>query len=187
MNSFEDTEICTLISRCRQRDDAAFGELVRRYTPMMNKVVSGFDNHSYNYSELFSEACVGLHLAVESFDLEQKDVTFGLFARACVYHKIIDLLRSSRSKLVFADVDVDQVSAVSGPETAIVKRERFESLLKEASELLSDYEYKVLMLHIQGYKTAKIAEMLSKSAKSVDNAKSRLFRRLRETLGSETS
>ena len=48
--------------------------------------------------------------------------------------------------------------------------------------LLSDYEYSVLLLHIQGYKTAAIAKVLGRTAKSVDNAKSRLFRHLRAEL-----
>ena len=64
-----------------------------------------------------------------------------------------------------------------------MKREAIDSLLNSARKLLSDYEYRVLILHIQGYKTAAIAKMLSRSAKSIDNAKSRLFRRLRLQLG----
>ena len=184
MKSYEDAEIGVLILQCREKDDAAFSELVRRYTPLIKKIISGFSDSSFEYSELFSEACVGLHSAMESFDVEQNEVTFGLYARACVYNRLVDLRRSERNRFEIADVDVDTVCSSNSPESVIVKRERFESLLNEASSLLSDYEYKVLVLHIQGYKTAKIASILSKSAKSVDNAKSRLFRRLRDTLGS---
>ena len=68
-------------------------------------------------------------------------------------------------------------------DTRLAEREIFDSLLGSAKDLLSDYEYRVLLLHIQGYKTAAIASMLSRSAKSVDNAKSRLFKRLRAEIG----
>ena len=183
MMSYEDTEIGALILMCRNKDELAFSELVRRYTPMMKKVISGFVDTSFEFGELYSEACMGLHSAMESFDVEQSEVTFGLYARACVYHKVVDLVRSIKKTPEILDVDVEKVSCVSGPEALIVKRERFQSILSAAAKLLSDYEYKVLVLHIQGFKTAKIASMLSKTPKSVDNAKARLFKRLRESLG----
>jgi DNA-directed RNA polymerase specialized sigma24 family protein len=55
--------------------------------------------------------------------------------------------------------------------------------MKCARDLLSDYEYQVLMLHIQGYKTSEISAAVGRDTKSVDNAKARLFRRLRDALG----
>ena len=65
----------------------------------------------------------------------------------------------------------------------LADREIFDNLLVSAKDLLSDYEYRVLLLYIQGYKTAAIADMLDRSAKSVDNAKARLFKRLRAEIG----
>ena len=65
MNLYENTDISDLILLCRAHNDEAFDELVRRYTPMMRKVVLGFDQSSYEYSELLSEACVALHTAAQ--------------------------------------------------------------------------------------------------------------------------
>ncbi len=183
MNLYENTDISTLILRCRDRDDEAFDELVRRYTPLMRKVIMSFDRSSYEYSELFSEACVALHTAAGRFDLEQSEVTFGLYARICIRNRIVDLIRVAGSDPDISERDVEGLSYESNLEKRLEEREIFNSLLLSAKDLLSDYEYRVLLLHIQGYKTAAIASMLSRSAKSVDNAKSRLFRRLREEIG----
>ena len=68
-------------------------------------------------------------------------------------------------------------------ECGIVARETFDRLMSSARSFLSDYEYRVLVLHIQGYKTSAIAKMLDRSPKSVDNAKYRIFGRLRLLLG----
>ena len=179
MNVYRNTDISELLLRCRQHDDEAFDELVHRYTPMIRKVISGFGNISADYSELFSEACVALHIAAGRFDLSQKDVTFGLFARICVRNRIVDLLRSSESDMNIADYDVEMMAEGESVESQLADKEDFELVLGSAKKLLSDYEYSVLLLHIQGYKTAAIAKALGKTAKSVDNAKSRLFRRLR--------
>ncbi len=181
MSSYKDTEICELILKCRERDDEAFSELVRRYTPMIRKVISLFLSPQRDFDEYFNEACVALHSAMRTFDVQQKDVTFGLYARRCVHNKIIDIMRKEKTNFKLPEFDDEELS-VKGPESLICERERFEFVINKAAELLSDYEYKVLMLHIQGCTTAVIAKTLDKSAKSVDNAKFRLFTRLRSAL-----
>ena len=183
MDLYENTDICSLILRCRERDDLAFDELVHRYTPMMRKVILGFGSLPYEYGELFSEACVALHIAAGRYDIEQQEVTFGLYARICIRNRIVDLIRKSEDDRYLSDQDVEQMAYESNVERRLEEREIFDNLLHSAKYLLSDYEYRVLLLHIQGYKTAAIASMLSRSAKSVDNAKARLFRRLREEIG----
>ncbi len=182
MSSYENTDIGTLVSLCRERDEEAFAELVNRYTPMMRKVISCFPSSSSAFGEFFSEACVALHSAAMSYDLGQSSVTFGLYARICVHHRIVDLLRVRDVGVKVSRCDVEEVSDADAIESDIVERETVDLLMKSARALLSDYEYRVLMLHIQGYKTSAIAKLLGKNAKSVDNAKSRMFRRLREAL-----
>lgn len=182
-NMYKNEDICHLIALIREHDDEAFDELVHRYTPLIRKVIMSMDQSSYEYSELFSEGCVALHSAAQKYDLSQSDVTFGLYARICIRNRIVDLLRRAESDPTVTDLDIEQMSDDDSIDTRLADREIFNSLLGSAKDLLSDYEYRVLLLHIQGYKTAAIASMLSRSAKSVDNAKSRLFKRLRAEIG----
>lgn len=183
MDMYNNADIREILRLCRGHDDAAFDELVRRYTPMMRKVVLGFEQSSYEYNELFSEACVALHVAAQRYDLDQDEVTFGLYARICVRNRILDLLRLSDSDHTPCELNVEQMADEISVEERLADREIFDRLLHSAKGMLSDYEYRVLLLHIQGYKTAAIASALSRSAKSVDNAKSRMFRRLRAEIG----
>ena len=180
---YKSTNIRELIVLCRQHNDEAFDELVQRYSPMMRKVVSRFETGSYDFDELFAEACVALHIATQRYDIQQDEVTFGLYSRICVRNRLLDMLRRAESDNAVSELDVEQMSDEESVEERLADREIFDRLLASARDLLSDYEYRVLLLHIQGYKTADIATMLSRSAKSVDNAKSRLFRRLRDEIG----
>ena len=182
-NMYKNEDICRLIALIREHDDEAFDELVHRYTPLIRKVIMSMDQSSYEYSELFSEGCVALHSAAQKYDLSQSEVTFGLYARICIRNRIVDLLRIAESDPAVTDLEIEQMSDDDSIDTRLAEREIFDSLLGSAKDLLSDYEYRVLLLHIQGYKTAAIASMLSRSAKSVDNAKSRLFKRLRAEIG----
>ena len=176
-----------LVLECREHSDAAFAELVGRYTPLIRKMISDFSVDFADDDELFSEACIALHQAAMSYDLAQSEVTFGLYARVCIHRRLIDFRRRKRTHVDVLDLDDRVIGTQQSPESTLLLRERFESVIKEARTMLSDYEYAVLLLHVQGYKTAAIAERLARTPKSVDNAKARLFRRLREAFDSEVA
>ena len=184
MDNYKEFTLDKILSAIAQRDDAAFSELVSRYTPMLNKVISSFSSYQASPDELFAEGCVALHSAALNFDRGDTKVTFGLYARICVYNRIVDFIRRNKPSAEVVDYDPDSVADDRSIEAAIIGREAVEKLLLAARELLSDYEYSVLMYHIQGYKTSQIAESLGRDSKSVDNAKSRIFSRLRRELGS---
>lgn len=175
----ENSGLKEIILASRERDDTAFAELVRRYTPLVKKMIFEFDSE-YSEDELFSEACVALHRAAMSFDIGQDEVTFGLYARVCVYHHFVDLKRCRKKLSVLCDYNIESFESGDGPDLRLVEREHLESVIRYAKDVLSDYEYSVLLYHMHGYKTSQIAERLARSSKSVDNAKARIFRRLRD-------
>ena len=152
-------------------------------TALLPSYISKIDATGYDTDELFAEGCVALHIAAQRYDLQQEEVTFGLYARICVRNRILDMLRRADNEQTVSELDVEQMTDEDSVEDRLADREIFDRLLVSARNLLSDYEYHVLLLHIQGYKTSAIAAMLDRSAKSVDNAKFRLFRRLRDEIG----
>ena len=180
MKIMDQVELSVLIHKVRERDDAAFAELVHRYTPMMNKVISGFAGLRVREDEAFSEACIALHRAAMSYDLSRTEVTFGLYAKICIYRRLCDLVgKENRDERIIV-LDVDALAVQSGIESVLVGRERMQESLALARTVLSEYEYEVFLLYLQGYTTAAIAKALSKTPKSVDNAKARMIKRLRE-------
>ena len=92
MDSAVEKDTALLILRAREEDDA-FSELLSRYTPMINKVISGFSGALVNYDEAFAEACIAFHRAVLSYDLSRSEgITFGLYSRICVYRRLCDFI-----------------------------------------------------------------------------------------------
>lgn len=176
-------DVDELIKKCRAHDDDAFSELLSRYTPMISREVMPFVGDRLSYDELFSEASAVLHSAAMSYDLSQGGVTFGLFARICIHNKLVDLARAVGRLPICEEYDEDTVEETS-PESEVVLRDTAMRLMDAARAMLSDYEYHVLILYMQGYKTSEIAKRLDRTPKSVDNAKSRIFTRLRCAFGS---
>jgi RNA polymerase sigma factor (sigma-70 family) len=180
MDSVTPNEVNALIYKTRLHDDGAFCELVRLYTPMINKVVLGFTGPVVRYDEAFSEACVALHSAAMSYDSERSGVTFGLYARICVYRRILDFSVKAKKESLVSGVDVNSLYTESSVESKILGKERIREYLKKARAVLSEYEYRVFLLYIEGYSTQEIAEKLKRDTKSVENAKTRMFKHLRE-------
>ena len=176
--------VAELIAAVRSGDDGAFEKLVEEYKPMIDSLVRRL---SFDSRDAFSEACIGFYRAVSSYELEQSDVTFGLYAKICVERSLIDLRRreDKRAHLVDGDVDVDKI-AVSGSVQAMLEhREQTAYFMSVAKAVLSDFELDVYRHWMLGYKTSEIASILGVTAKTVDNAKNRMWTKLRSRLTSE--
>ncbi len=180
-----DESVRALLISAKQGDDAAFEQLVTMYRPMMELASR---RHSIDVQEGFSEALLGFYRAVVSYDVDRKDVTFGLYARICIDRCFIDFLRKKGrdvSSHVDSNIDVDSIAVSGGVQAMLEHREQMAHFLAVAREVLSDFEYSVYRLWMLGYKTADISASLSSSAKSVDNAKNRMLTKLRSRLSGE--
>lgn len=185
MYDYEKADVSSLIELIRAHDDAAFSELAARYSPMLNKLVSQFSAVDSAAEEMLNEALVALHRAALTYDVGQVDVSFGLYARICAYNRLVDYSASEkRRERVSSDVDVESIAVASGIQSRLEREETVGMLKACADEVLSDYERRVFALCLSGYKTSEIADALGKSAKSVDNAKARMLKRMRERLDS---
>ena len=183
MEMREKCDITELLMRCRAHDDAAFSELVNLYAPMINKNVSSYFEESFDVSEAFSEACAVLHQAAISYDLNQSEVTFGLYAGICIRNRMLDMLRRRRTAPPLSDIDIESLAVGDDIESRLIMRETVGEYQRIARDILSEYEYKVFLCLLRGFKTAEISQVLGKSAKSVDNAKARIFRAMRDKIG----
>ena len=185
MYDYEKADISSLVELTRDRDDSAFSEIAARYSPMLHKLVSQFAASDATAEELLNEALIALHRAALTYDVGQIDVSFGLYARICAYNRLLDYSASIKSReAVSLDVDVESIAVASGIHSRLEREETVGMLKACADEVLSDYERRVFTMCLSGYKTSEIAKALGKSAKSVDNAKARMLKRMRERLDS---
>ena len=176
----EKKEILDLISDFQNGDDNAFSELVERYNPLLNKEISIYIKGEIIPRELYIEACIGLQNAAKSYE-SGHHTTFGLYAKKCIHNAILDFLKVD--KIIRPDCDIDKLYVNPSIDEKLASAERFDSLMGESKTILSEFEYRVFVLHVYGYTTRRISEILSVTSKSVDNAKNRIFRKLRKHFG----
>jgi RNA polymerase sporulation-specific sigma factor len=152
--------------------------------------VSGVD-----YDDLLQECALALDSAVDSYDGQSR---FKAFACTCISNRVVSALRGSGRRKNeplknyvplsgYADEDVDKsgvlIDSKVGPEDMFINNEKkleMESLIKSS---LSELEYKVFILHGQGFSYDEIAKEIDQTAKVVDNA----MQRVRKKLGTKFS
>lgn len=181
MSSADSLRVRELIFSVRAGEETAFSELVAIYTPMVRGVIA---RYGVDYDEMFSDACMALYKAVHTYDTEQGEVTFGLYAQICVTHRLLDILRREKGReLKMSDEDIESLSVESGIVTRLIREEESRTLRKSARQLLSELEYSVFTMWLGELKNGEIADRLGKSVKDVENAKARILKKLREGLG----
>lgn len=177
----------TLISSVQSGKKEAFNEIIRRYEPLIQSSIGRYlSDELFSQSDrddLYQEAIIALYNAAMSYDLEQSEVTFGLYAKICLNNSLNSALRGRRRQYCAESVPLnDEVPAADSSSAFDETYADAGLLLKKIDDILSCYERKVLRLFIHGYSHRYIAESLGKSEKSIDNAIYRIRIKLSKNL-----
>ncbi|MGL4363130.1 MAG: RNA polymerase sporulation sigma factor SigH [Cellulosilyticaceae bacterium] len=201
IQTYEDLEDEELIEIYRHHDAEAIEVLVQRYKKFVRKKIKSNFFIGADKEDLIQEGMIGLFKAICDYN-PNKDATFKSFATLCVVRQISTAFKTAtRQKHIPLNTSISLDSPIVGeedesitlmdllrgdeqenPETVMIGKEdvaRFQTHMKET---LSEFELKVLALHIQGQNYNEIADVMHKSVKSIDNALQRIKRKASEKI-----
>lgn len=178
VNNLSDAE---LICRIRENDDEAFAVLFGRYAPTVRQIVARYANGTHDHEDLMQEATISFYYAAMFFDFQSS--SFATFSSVCVERGVITAVKkASAKKRVPADMIVpledNMESAQDDPEKLLIDKEEHSILSGEIVGKLSPFERKVLISFLSTGSYDRTAAELSVPKKSVDNALSRLRKKL---------
>lgn len=178
-------------------DSLACDYLVRKYKNFVRARTKSFYLIGAEREDVVQEGMIGLYKAIQGFD-PTKRVTFKTFAELCVTRHIITAVKASmRQKHIPLNNYVSLNKQDNGseylensglhtggrnPEELVIDAENMRGVEDCMGEVLSKFEAKVLAYHLNGVSYSKIAEIIGKDAKSVDNALQRIKRKLEKYL-----
>ena len=182
-------QVNILVKRTKNGDQTSFSSLVQKYEPLIESLVFKFYDENIvglNKDDLRQEAILKLYKSVLSFDTEQSEVEFGLYAKICISNALVSQIRLYKQKtaesLNEAMENGCELFESQDPAERILEEERVAALYSLVRNNLSVYEYKVWSLYVSG-KTAKdIGKIVGVDEKSVNNAIYRIRKKLRERL-----
>lgn len=175
-----------LVARAQGGNQSATEELMERYKSAVRARARSFFLVGGETEDLIQEGMVGLYRAVHAYDCKKEGrQSFKNFAYLCITRCIIDAVKSAtRDKnrplnnyVSIFDPDFEATDAYDAEEEIIEVESRGE-MLEKMSKALSDFEFRIFVMYMDGMSYARIVEVTGKDYKSVDNALQRSKKKL---------
>jgi RNA polymerase sporulation-specific sigma factor len=173
-----------LINAVREGNENAFEALLEAYEPLIDTMSRSFANtaeDSESHEDLRQEACIALYKAVQTYDVTQNEISFGLYAKLCVRNRLVSYTRKLRRREPILPLE-ERIKAQEDVTQGVVAEEAYMELYRRIEAVLSPYENHVWWLYLSGQTTGAIAAQLGKDERSVQNAVYRIRKKLRIAL-----
>ncbi|HBM03945.1 MAG: sigma-70 family RNA polymerase sigma factor [Eubacteriales bacterium] len=175
----------TILSNAKSGDNKQAEVLIVQNRSLVEAIASKYTNSSLEYDDIVQEGMIGLLAAIKTFD-KNNGTSFKTYAATCINNSIQTALKKfTRQKdipqsqvIEYAEEEIPEQHGSISAEDYYIAGESVSMLAKILKENLSDYENEVLRLHIVGCNYNEIANRLSKTPKSVDNALQRIKKKL---------
>jgi RNA polymerase sporulation-specific sigma factor len=194
----EDVTEADLIYASRAGDNAAFELLLRRHDQLVRIRARAFFLQGAEYEDLVQEGMIGLFKAVRDF--REDAGSFRAFADLCITRQIITAVKTaSRQKHVplnsahsldaprYDEQDGrtlgDSISSTTPPpDMGWLQSHEVKTILDVLRLHLSPFEYRALVLWLEGRRYDEIGRRLDRHTKSVDNGLWRVKCKIRRLL-----
>lgn len=184
-----------LVVLAKKGVEDAVTTLIIRYKPIIKQITRKFFIYrGLDSEDLVQEATLAFIKAIHHHDT-QKNVLFKTFSIQCIENKLRDVIRRNTTvknewfttALSITELDENETKIFDAneadPLTKAIQKELVEKIHLVAKEGLTEEQYEVLVLFLEGYSYSEIAEKLSlKSTKQVDNSLTAAKRVLRKRL-----
>lgn len=188
-----------LVSKIQNGDTKAENELFARYKDLVVKIARGYFIVGGDIEDIVQEGMIGLYKAIRGY-CGHKETTFKTFAVICIKHQIQTAIKhanTNKNKPLSTAISLQSFNenAVESldflpmelvldttPAEKVIDKENYENFKREIRQLLSQKEFQVLRLYLQGFSYREISESLNLTQKSIDNTLTRIKTKLREHL-----
>ncbi len=185
-----------LIQKAKAGDSFALDALMSRYKKLASKIARSYFLIGAEYDDLLQEAMIGLYKAYTNYDLSSS-TSFSTFAHLCITRNVQSAIKIANSKknsflnqsLTLTsqgevkskedeEVNLVLASTSPSPDEKLIHNENLNNIKNEIISCLSTFEQKVLSLYLKGYSYKDISNRLGVTNKSIDNALSRIRKKL---------
>lgn len=183
-----------LVKQAQSGNEKAINELMERYKYIPASIVRSYFLVGGDSDDLLQEGMMGVVNAINSFKEEKGE--FKTYVYSCVKNRIISCIKtfnamknrplkdylSLSSDLADGDKTLILQDTKLGPEETVIIKESENELNLAIKDSLSDTEYKIFWLYIEGLSYSKISEKAGMTVKSVDNTIQRIKRKIKQIL-----
>ncbi len=191
-----------LVLMAKEESVEAKDVLFEKYHYIIDIIIGKYANIikllSIDFTDLYQEAYIGFADAINSYD-EHKDSSIKTFISICVERKIQTALKKAgriKNKILNESISLEHVynntdnplvtllgdDNKNNPLENIIDDEKVEELVSKIKEILSDNEYEVYSLLVNGLNYQEIATILDKEPKQIDNTIQRIRNKVKKII-----
>jgi len=189
-----------LVKMAKTNDPFAQEYLIRKYMGVVKSKTKIYFIVGGSKEDIIQEGMIGIFKAINDYD-ETKNDSFAPFVNMCVTRQIITAIKkATRQKHSPLNLSISLNEPLNGkvasmtlldtlwkendinPEKMIISDENLKKIEGKMDTILSKFELKVLLRHLQGDSYKMISKDLDKKVKSVDNALQRVKKKLNKHL-----
>ncbi len=189
-----------IVSEAKEGNTVALEYLILKYKNFVKAKARSYFLIGADREDIIQEGMIGLYKAIRDFRGDKLS-SFRAFAELCITRQIITAIKTatrqkhiplnsyvSLNKPIYDEdsdrtlLDVLSGTKITDPEELMINREEYNDIEYKMGEILSDLEWKVLTLYLEGKSYQEIAEDLDRHVKSIDNALQRVKRKLERYL-----
>ena len=198
----EGLEITNLIIQAKQHNEEAMEELLRLFKPKVIAISREYFLIGAEFDDLIQEGMIGLYKAIRIYD-ENKNHNFSAFASLCIHRQIQNAVKNANRmknsplnsyipikyydgsnvsdedsvlKLVIADENSDI-------EQNYIDKEINTIMLSKVQNILTDEQFGILKMFINGDSYFEIANKTNLTTKKVDNTLQAIKKKLKTIKG----
>ena len=165
-----------LVSLAREGNEEAINIIYQKYKPIIvcksKDAIVTATHHGIEISDIMQEGFIGLEEAINGFS-ENDNTSFYTFAVLCINRQIINYLRTTtrgKNRLLNDAVMIDEklektIGDGFDTEFSFISQD----IIKEIKDNLTEFEFKVFSMKLDGYSFEEIANTLNKDIKSLYN------------------
>jgi len=192
--SFIDMSDEDIVMLATNGDNNAWEFLICKYKNFVRAKVRSYFLIGADKEDILQEGMLGLYKAIRDFRHDRLS-SFRAFAELCIRRQIITAIKTATRQKHFALnssislnrticetdrtlMDTIEEDNSNDPEELMLVREEYDNIKSRMQEVLSNFEWKVLSLYMEGVPYQAISRRLKCSIKSIDNAIQRSKRKL---------
>lgn len=174
-----------LLQQAKAGQEAALAAVLAHMMPVIRSHAAAGVCPGLDLDDAVQEGIIGLFAVIRSYR-PGEGASFGTYAGRCIQNAIRTARRAAGRKKhgpLNQSVPLSEEDTTPGPEELAIQNEQLQDTLQTIQTRLSPFEQEVLELFLSGCNYEQIAQALGRSPKSVENALSRLRRKLKEARG----
>jgi RNA polymerase sporulation-specific sigma factor len=167
----------------KMENDIALEYLIKKYRNFVKAKARSYFLIGADREDIIQEGMIGLYKAIRDFKGDKLS-SFRAFAELCITRQIITAIKTatrqkhiplnsyvSLNKPIYDEdsdrtlLDILSGTKVTDPEELMINREEYNDIEFKIGEILSDLEWRVLMLYLEGKSYQEIAVELKRHVK----------------------